>query len=202
MEIVGDVFHDLSDQNDFDSKYGPPPDNGNYYEVLICPSCNKETIVKYHWHELMESEDEVNYKILYPSNRNMPIGLPNEIKIAYEAAEKVRTVDVNAYAILMRRLLELVCLDRKSTNGSLAQMLNELATKNEIPTKLVDVAKGLKNFGNIGAHAGSGELSKNEIPIVYALTKAILEYIYSAPHLATLAENKLKEIKSKGKTKT
>lgn len=201
MEVVAQAFHDLTDENDFDPNYGPPPDQGDYYDVLICPACKKETIVKYHWHDLMDSENDVLYKLIYPINRNMPIGLPKKIKSAYEATEKVKTIDVNAYAILMRRLLELICLDRKSTSGTLAQMLSDLASKNEIPIKLVDVAKGLKNFGNIGAHAGSGDLSEKEIPIVNALTKAILEYIYSAPHLATLAENKLKEIKTKRKPK-
>lgn len=201
MEIVAQAFHNLVDEGDFDISHGPPPDEGNYYDILICPACKKETIMKYFWHDFMETEEDVNYKVIYPINKNIPFGLPENIKSAYEAAEKVKTIDVNAYAILMRRLLELVCLDRKSTSGTLAQMLNNLASKNEIPTKLVDVAKGLKNFGNIGAHAGSGELSEKEVPIVNALTKAILEYIYSAPHLATLAENKLKEIKVKRKPK-
>ena len=74
-------------------------------------------------------------------------------------------------------------------------MLKELAAKNEIPDKLVKVASGLKDFGNIGAHAGSGDLTEKEIPILNALCSAILEYVYSAPHLATIAENKLKTIK-------
>lgn len=75
-------------------------------------------------------------------------------------------------------------------------MLKELADKNEISSKLVDVAKGLKNFGNIGAHAKIGKLTKKEIPIVNALSNAILEYVYSAPYLATLAEKKLNTIKN------
>ena len=36
-----------------------------------------------------------------------------------------------------------------------------------------------------------------EIPILNALSKAILEYIYSAPYLATLAEKQLEKVKSK-----
>lgn len=80
-------------------------------------------------------------------------------------------------------------------------MLRELADKKEIPEKLVDVADGLRNFGNIGAHAGSGELGKNEIPIVQALAIAILEYLFSAPHLANVAESKLKSIRNGVKKK-
>ena len=112
-------------------------------------------------------------------------------------------MDVNAYAILTRRLLELVCLDRGAQLNNLAVMLRDLANRNEIPDKIVKVAIGLKDFGNIGAHAGIGDLSENEIPIVNALCIAIIEYVYSAPYLATLAEQQLNKIrKPKAKTKS
>lgn len=174
-------------------------DYGTIYSVLKCPACKKINIVSYDWHDGIESEDEISYDFLYPQESKYPIGLPENILSSYKAAEKAKSIDVNAYAILMRRLLELVCLDRKATSGNLNSMLKELADKNEIPDKLVNVAKGLKNFGNIGVHAGIGELTKQEIPIVNALSKAILEYVYSAPLLATTAENKLNKIKSKKK---
>lgn len=195
MEIIGSIG-DLKE--DFDQDHEPMGEYGTYYEVLKCPACKKANIVSYGWNDGIESEDEVYYEFLYPIDKSIPIGLPPEILSTYKAAEKVKTIDVNAYAILMRRLLELVCIDRKAVGKTLALMLQDLASKKEIPDKLVDVASGLRNFGNIGAHAGSGELSENEIPIVKALTKAILEYIYSAPHLASIAENKLKAVKSKG----
>lgn len=194
MEIIGSVG-DIEDE--VDPEYGPMGQHGTYYDVLRCPACNKPNIVCYGWHDGMESEDEVNYEFLYPLDKSIPLGLPSNILSTYKAAEKVKTIDVNAYAILMRRLLELVCIDRNATGKTLALMLKDLANRNEIPDKLVQVANGLKNFGNIGAHAGIGELSEKEIPIVNALTKAILEYIYSAPYLATVAENKLNSIKTK-----
>jgi len=172
-------------------------ESGTTYCVLECPACKKINIVYYDWHDGMESDDEVEYNLLYPINQKYPLGLPDKILSAYKAAEKVKTIDVNAYAILMRRMLELVCIDRNAKQGTLAAMLKDLADKNEIPQKLVNVAKGLKDFGNIGAHAGSGELSEKEIPILNALSKAILEYIYSAPHLATLAEKQLERVKKK-----
>lgn len=194
MEIVG---HVNDDQTDYDPEDRPVGAWGIHYNVLRCPACEKINIVSYTWHDGIESEDEISYDFLYPQNPNYPIGLPEKILTAYKAAEKVKSIDVNAYAILMRRLLELVCLDREASSGTLAAMLKELADKNEIPQKLVKVATGLKDFGNIGAHAGSGELTEKEIPIVNALCSAILEYVYSAPYLATIAENKLISIKSK-----
>ncbi len=193
MEILGQVTERLTKDVD-DDLHGPFPEEINYFAVLICPACKKKNIVEYYWNDFMESDDDLTYTVLYPADRDFPIGLPDSIGPAFRAAEKVRFIDVNAYAILMRRLLELVCLDRKAKGKTLALMLNDLATKKEIPDKLVKVAGGLRIFGNIGAHAGAGELSENEIPIVFSLTRAILEYIYSAPYLAKLAEEKLKEI--------
>lgn len=196
MEIVGTVNDDYTK---VDPDYGFAIEWGIHYSVLRCPACEKINIVSFSWHEEMENYDEISYDFLYPQNPKYPIGLPEEILTAFKATEKVKSIDVNAYAILMRRLLELVCLDRKAASGTLASMLKELADKNEIPEKLVKVAIGLKDFGNIGAHASSGNLTEKEIPIVNALCSAILEYVYSAPYLATFAENKLKAIKTKAK---
>lgn len=198
MEIIGNVN---DDHTEYDADDVPIGAWGVHYNVLKYPGCEKINIVSYNWHDGIESDDEISYEFLYPQNSNYPIGLPEKILTAYKASEKVKSIDVNAYAILMRRLLELVCLDRKASSGTLAAMLKELADKNEIPQKLVKVASGLKDFGNIGAHAGNGELTEKEIPIVNALCSAILEYVYSAPHLATIAENKLNSIKTKAKRK-
>lgn len=193
MTVVGSVTkNDEYEDADFGRIVG---ESGRTYSVLECPACGKVNIVYYDWYDCMESEDEVKLRVLYPVDQSYPLGLPDEILKAYKAAEKVKSIDVNAYAILMRRMLELVCVDKNAKKGTLAEMLKDMATKNEIPQKLVDVAKGLKNFGNIGAHAASGELSEKEIPILNALSRAILEYIYSAPYLATLAEQQLERVK-------
>jgi hypothetical protein len=200
MEIIGYV-NDMEkvDESKVDYSQGYPPDYGIVYCVLKCPACSKINIVSYSWRSDMEPDDEVRYENMYPPDKNIPIGLPPTILKAYKSAEKIKNDDVNAYVILLRRLLEMVCIDRNAKGKTLALMLKDLAGKNEIPEKLVNVAKGLKDFGNIGAHAGIGELSEKEIPIVAPLCTAILEYIYSAPYLATIAENKLTSIKAKKK---
>jgi hypothetical protein len=194
MEIAGGISDTVIER---DPDNGPCGEFGTIYQVLKCPACGKVNIISFGWHDMIESDDEIRYEVLYPHNTEFPIGLPQHILKALQAAERVKPIDVNAYVILLRRLLELVCIDRHARGDNLATMLQDLANKKEIPEKLVHVAKGLKDFGNLGAHAGSGELSENEIPIVKALCEAILEYVYSAAHLASLAENKLQEIKAK-----
>ena len=200
MEIIGNVSED---QSTYDPDYGCLSACSTTYSVLKCPACEKVNIVTYFSHEDMESEEEISYEFLFPQNPSYPLGLPEKILNAYKEAEKAKTTGVNAYAVLMRKLLEMVCLDKgASSKKTLFEMLKELADKNEIPKKLVDVANGLRDFGNIGAHAGSGELTEREIPIVSALGSAILEYLYSAPYLATLAENKLESIRVKSKIRS
>ncbi len=194
MEIIGNGY--VTETEDVDENYSF--EYGDTYQIVKCPACNKINFVSFSWHEHWP-EARPNYIVLYPQNGAEPVGLPDHILKAYRAAEKVRTVYISAYAILLRRILEEVCLNRQAQGSNLAAMLKDLASKQEIPEKLVNVAKGLRELGNIGAHAGEGELGEDEVPILKALCDAILEYIYSAPHLAELAESKLNKIKRKNR---
>lgn len=193
MESIGHVFIDTTNQ--YSSDPYPEPDNGIYYDILICPACERENIVKYFWHDLMDEEEDVSYEYLYPLDNNIPAGLPKEISKSFKAAQKVKIIDANSYALLIRRLLELICYDRGAKGKTLSQKLKFLSDEGEIPSKLVNIAKGLRLFGNIGAHGPEGTLSEKEIPILTNLIKSILEYIYTAPYLANLAETKLEEIR-------
>jgi len=196
MELIGGAKNVTETWEDI---HGPGIDFYDVYEILKCPKCNKANIRVYGWSDFADGEDEhiPTMETLYPIGDQVPRGLPAQIGKAYQAAELTKSIDINAYAILLRRLLELVCHDRKAKGGTLAKMLQDLATKNEIPQNLVEVANGLKNLGNIGAHAGSGELGEDEIPILKALANAILEYVYSAPELVNIVTKRLEEIKKK-----
>ena len=171
-------------------------DSGDVYELLLCPACKAVILRNYFWQEYFEPDDIV-VKILYPTATKIPVGLPGQIKIAYDAALKVKTIDANAYAVLIGRVLEMVSLDRKASGKFLGDKLTDLAKRGEIPDKLVGVAKGLKNLRNVGAHATLGELTKSEVPILENLCKAILEYVYSAPFLAQQAEDCLLQLQIK-----
>jgi hypothetical protein len=94
--------------------------------------------------------------------------------------------------------MELVCIDRGAKGRNLSLQLKDLANRGEIPAKLVDVADGVRNLGNVGAHAGVGELTSAEVSIIDDLTRAILEYVYSAPLLAMKAEERLRKLKAGG----
>jgi hypothetical protein len=90
----------------------------------------------------------------------------------------------------------MICLDKGAEGRSLFEQLKSLATMGVIPQQLIDIANGLRNFGNIGAHAGGVQLSVNEVPVIDALCRAILEYVYGAPHLVVLAQETLDRVKA------
>jgi Domain of unknown function (DUF4145) len=101
------------------------------------------------------------------------------------------------YGVLLGRVLDAVCEDRQAIGDTLDQKLKSLADKRDIPEKLVKVAAGMRKLRNIGAHADLGELTEAELPVLDDLTRAILEYVYAAPLLATEAEERFTRLKRK-----
>lgn len=175
-------------------------DTGNVYELLRCPACGAMSLRTYFWHEgWMETEEDITYKTLYPSELRIPLGLPRGIEKAFLAATKVRSIDANAYGVLIGRVMEMVCADRSATGRFLSHKLADLAKKGEIPAKLVDVATSLAALRNVGAHFDLGELTPQEVPIVEDLCKALLDYVYTAPFLAQKAQDALNKLKTKPK---
>lgn len=198
IEIVADYYLSLKTTSDdpYYEEYYPQPEKGYYYKLLLCLACKEVTLWKYFDADYIDV-DEIRIETLYPSAALKLSGLPPQIQQAYEIALKVRIIDANAYAVLIGRILEMICEDRKSTGKNLYDKLNDLATKGEIPTKLVGVADSLRQLRNFGAHASLGELTRDEIPILDDLCRAILEYVYNAPYLVEQAEQRLKHLKEK-----
>lgn len=186
-------------QRDGDGYDEPPVEHGTTYQILKCYSCSGVTIRSYYWHDYMDDDDSVTYTTLYPSDTKMPLGLPASIEKAFRAALKVRSIDANAFGMLIGRVMDIVCQDRGAQGRFLGNKLADLATKGEIPQKLVDVSEKLTKLRNVGAHADLGELTSEEVPIVEDLCRALLDYIYTAPYLASRADETLsKLIQTKG----
>jgi hypothetical protein len=172
------------------------------YEMLLCPVCNGVSFRMYYYNDLiMEGAPDVTFQVLYPQTQSLPRGLPDRVQRSYEAALKVKRIDANAFGVLLGRVLEIVCDDRAAAGDDLYRKLEDLAKKNEIPEKLVDVAHSLRKLRNVGAHAALGELTPAEVPILEDLTRAILEYVYTAPFLATVAVSRIEQLRQARNTK-
>jgi Domain of unknown function (DUF4145) len=200
MEIAATYYLSTKPESDddYDEYYDPSPEQGYNYTLLLCLACKKVTLREYFAYEYSDPED-ITVKILYPQQGLKLFYLPSVVQEAYEAALKARNIDANAYAILLGRMLEIVCEDRKVKGENLNDKLKILAEKSEIPTNLVGVAYSLRMLRNIGVHETMDGLSNDEIPILDDLSKAILEYIYIAPGLARAVEERLRRLREKKK---
>jgi len=203
MDIVVNYF--LSTKSIYDDPedeyyHRYDPEEGYRFKLLLCLACKEVTIWKYFESDLID-EELIKIEILYPSDKLKLTGLPSQIQRAYEISLKVRVIDANAYAVLLGRILEMVCEDRKATGKDLNNKLKDLAAKGEIPEKLVGVADNLRHLRNVGAHFSFGELTREEIPILDDLCRAILEYVYSAKYLTNKAVQRVERFKEKQKLK-
>jgi len=204
MDIVADYYLSTKpeyncpedDYYDPDSDAHPQPEQGYTYELLFCLACKKVTLQEYFDHDSLEPED-IKVETLYPFQGVKLFYLPLLIQEAYEAALKARSIDANAYAMLLGRMLELVCENREAKGEKLHQKLKFLAEKGKIPSNLVSIANGIRELRNIGTHQTLEGLSSDEIPILDDLSRAILEYIYVAPGLAKQAERRWNQLKKK-----
>jgi Domain of unknown function (DUF4145) len=168
-------------------------DSGPAWELLRCTGCDNVSLRKTIWHDGMDSED-IKWTIIYPKEGSRAIkGLPAKITSAWTAAQQVRRIDANAFAVLVRRLIEMVAQDQGAQGKTLASKLRDLATKETIPGPLADIAEHIKDFGNIGAHADARDLRENEAALLHELCVAILEYVYAAPELVGRAQAALKK---------
>jgi hypothetical protein len=195
MEIVADYAEHHSRQEEDGDIF----QYSRIYQLISCPACYQVMLRSYWWHDDIESEADIKSEILYPLEVRLPPGLPPAIEKAFASALKVKSVDSNAFGVMIGRVLELICSERKASGNFLADKLNDLATRGDIPAQLVGIAKGLKDLRNVGAHPDLGELTAEEVPIVEDLCRALLDYLYAAPFLTQRAVDQLSALRNKSK---
>jgi hypothetical protein len=175
--------------------------HGPVHEMLQCPACKAVTLRSYHWDD-NTLDEPLDFHVLYPVGATNELGgLPDNIARAYEAARRVRTIDPNAYAVLVGRVVELICEDRDAKGKFLSHKLRDLAARGEIPKNLVPVAETLADLRNVGAHSSLGELTAGEVPLLDDLARSILEYVYVAPFVARCANERLQRLIARRKAK-
>jgi Domain of unknown function (DUF4145) len=182
----------------FDDGKGNWWDAGMAYETLHCPRCKSVTLRRYYSHSYMDGSDIPTYEILYPAQDQRPLGLPERVEKAFDAANNVKHLDANSYGTNLGRVLDRVCdnLGAKP-DRFLANRLSELHTAGTIPSGVFDLAGGIKSLRIIAAHADAGELTPQETPMLERATRLFLEHIYTAPHLAEKAKQRADELRAK-----
>lgn len=126
MEIVTN-HRSLKNLADDDPRAMPVME-GDIFQLLVCPACQGVTLGKYFYADYMPDEENDNEAttILYPPSAKFPTALPPRVMSSYQAAVKVRGIDPNAYGVLLGRVLELLCEDRKADGDTLYKKLEDL----------------------------------------------------------------------------
>lgn len=159
------------------------------YFIYVCPVCRKATIKLKH----SNSEDGPDFyeSVLYPYVNIENNYLPRSVKNAFEAALKVKNIDTSISLIALRRTLEMVCIDKGERNGTLYDKLKALSEKGILPPILDDMAKVLRELGNIAAHEEGVNFDQYDLENLYEFTETILNYLYKYPIELELIQHKL-----------
>ena len=65
---------------------------------ILCPACGGVVFRSYYWHDMAIDPSQIEFRSsTHLTETSEPLGLPDTIQRAYKAANKVITIDVNAY---------------------------------------------------------------------------------------------------------
>lgn len=116
--------------------------------------------------------------------------MPAEIAEAFkEAARALHAECPRASAVMARRTLEAITVDKGQTTGDLGGRLKNLAATGILLPTLADWAKEVRLVGNVGAHFDPiKSVSKNDAQQLVTFVRELLKYLYELP--AELAKRK------------
>lgn len=109
---------------------------------------------------------------------NLPADILSSLE---EAIEAHASGCFRACALMVRRVLEELCDDKKATGGDLKQRLAALSTSVVVPKELLDAADELRLLGNDAAHVSAKNydgIGKEQATLAIELAKELLKAVY------------------------
>jgi hypothetical protein len=173
---------------------------------LICRHCNQPVVVvEEQWigdHPAKEGKYSgiVNYRGInwWPlPEAYLSSDIPNNIAGVFAEAAKALYADCpRASAVMARRALEAICVDKGETSGILADRLDALKSKGILQPTLADWAKEVRLIGNVGAHFDPIQtVTMEDAKQLLSFLRELLKYLYELP--AELARRKSEGKQSK-----
>ena len=183
------------------NKYGEEIDRDmqEYFEwiLLSCPVCNKVSLLQIYSNELFNGED---IDLLFPECNVNFIGVPKDIKTAFESALKVKNIDISICLLSLRRVLEAICKDQGAEGKTLVSMIKNMVDDGKLPIILNDACWIIRQLGNDAAHAGKMRVYKSDVEQTIDFLKTIIHYLYTLP--VQMEQLKVKIQKRKDNEKT
>ena len=109
--------------------------------------------------------------------------VPNEIaQVFQEAVQALHAECPRASAVMARRTLEAVTVDKGASGKTLFERLNNMAASGVLPPTLADWAKEVRLVGNTGAHFDPiTTVSKEDSAQLISFVRELLKYLYELP---------------------
>ena len=155
------------------------------FTVLACSTCGAI--------ELNGGFEGDDVQALYPRGANFlpdiaqmgddPPPVPFEVLDVYGPAWRLRFLAPDAFAVQVRKALEIVCGDLEARGNSLHERLRDLASRGLLPEGLVGVTELIREVGNVGAHQPPKAVDRNDAELLDELFRLLLSYLYVGPRL-------------------
>ena len=150
------------------------------WSLLSCPVCRKLSLVEDYSDEISRFNFN-EHSVLYPQSIVRFEGVPNSIRTAFEAALKVKNIDLDICLLSLRRTLEAICKEQGAKGNTLELMVSDLRDCEVLPSSLDDACWIIRKLGNKAAHADKQTRYLYEVDLVIGFVDTIINYLYTLP---------------------
>jgi hypothetical protein len=174
--------------------YDPREDPFPYeVQVLACPSCNNTLVglEEEYPEEYQDGRPRLATRLWPNPKQNISWHLPEIVKTSLEEADRcISSGAFSACVVMSGRALEGIGVYYKMKSKSLQGILKELKEHDIIDSRLYEWSNELRIIRNIGAHATTDKVVKQDAEDVLEFTKAICDYVF-------ILTNKFEEFKKR-----
>lgn len=161
-------------------------------QIDICSGCGKPTLLTYTWVDEFMDPTDVEANELYPERRELD-DLPERVRRRYGEMLEVQHLP-DAFAVRAGKTLESVCTDqgvvRTTKLKDLADRLDALVERGDVPQPLADQAHITREYRNLGSHDAELEVRDADVPLIRRFVEGMLDFLYWGPaSLARLTED-------------
>jgi len=117
---------------------------------------------------------------LYPSNVTINRSIPDEVREIYISALKVKNIDSDAFVLLVRKALEVICKIEGINKGNLSSKLQKLKSAKNLPDSVMEAANQLRLIGNQAAHDVERVHPLNA-ELIEDFFQVLLDYLFLLP---------------------
>jgi hypothetical protein len=119
-------------------------------------------------------------ELIYPKNFITNQSIPEEVRVTYENAKRIQHLNAEAFALSIRKCVEIICKLNGIEKGGLASKLKKLCIKLSLPSLILEAADCIRIVGNQAAHdiENIHPINARNIDDFFGI---LIEYIYILP---------------------